>query len=74
MEGCTPSYFSAILDALQTSLMTELPKLNFDYLQMHEQSMTVARHLNAELRERLGRLGSVANDDCYGRAGSCKSN
>jgi hypothetical protein len=44
----------------------ELPKLKFDYFQMHEQSMALARLLDAELSEDFQLL---ATGD-YGTAGS----
>lgn len=38
-----------LLESLQTSLPAELPKLEFDYFHMHEQSITLLRKVRSEL-------------------------
>jgi hypothetical protein len=42
-----------LLEALQTSLEIELPKLRFDYFGLHRQSIEMLRKLNAELKDDL---------------------
>jgi hypothetical protein len=45
-----------LLEALRTSLAIELPKLSFNYFDLHRQSIEMLRKVNAELKKDLTRI------------------